>query len=78
MIMGCVNHVIKNDNNIISLSGSSLELPPTTIVTGIPPPNYEAIMTLKFGDYVQVFEGTTNTNKSRTQGAIALYPSGNL
>lgn len=78
MIIGCVNHVIKTDNNIISQSGLSLELPPTTIVTGVPPPNYEAIMTQKFGDYAQVFKDTTNTSRSRTQVAIALYPSGNL
>ena len=78
MIQGCINNAIKTDNNIINQAGSSEQLPPTTIVTGIPPPNFESIISLKFGDYVQVFEGTTNTNKSRTQGAIALYPSGNL
>ena len=53
-------------------------LTPTTIVTGVPPPDFESIMTLKFGEYVQVFEGTTNTGRGRKQGAIALYPSGNL
>ena len=78
MIQGCINNAIKTDNNIINQSGYSEQLLPTTIVTGIPPPNFESIISLKFGDYVQVFEGTTNTNKSRTQGAIALYPSGNL
>ena len=78
MIQECINNVIKTDYNIINQAGCSEQLPPTTIFTGIPPPNFESIMSLKFGDYVQVFEGTTNTNKGGTQGAIALYPSGNL
>ena len=42
-------------------------------------PSYEEVQALSFGDYVQthVPASTTNTNKPRTTGAIALYPSRN-
>ena len=32
---------------------------------------------LQFGEYCQVFDGTTNTMQRRTSGAIALCPTGN-
>ncbi len=41
--------------------------------------DYNHIVGLKFWDYAQVYEGEklSNTNESRTVGAIAMYPSGN-
>ena len=42
-------------------------------------PSFKEVNKLIFGDYVQVYKvkGAMNTNKSRTVGAIALYPPGN-
>ena len=54
--------------------GASQELSPHTIVTGHGKPNYRN-MKLEYGEYVQVYDGTTNNSKARTAGAIALYPS---
>ena len=54
--------------------GVSTELSPTSIVTGRGKPNYNN-MKLEYGEYVQVYDGTTNNSKARTAGAIALYPS---
>jgi hypothetical protein len=47
-------------------------------MTGVSSPDYHS-MKIEFGLYVQVFEenNPTNTNKSRTTGAIALNPTGN-
>ena len=61
------------------MDGISKELSPDTMITGRPAPNYKEINKLNFGDYAQVYnvKGITNTNKSSTVGAIALYPSGN-
>jgi len=51
----------------------------TTLITGIPGPDYHQVKTLNFGDYVQAYDGrvATNTNRSRRLSAIALHPSGN-
>jgi hypothetical protein len=53
-------------------------LSPLTIMTGKPNPDYHS-MKVEFGSYVHVFEenSPTNSNKSRTTGAIALNPTGN-
>merc|ERR1719203_847214 len=59
-------------------NGLSQEISPTTLVTGDPPPSFNEICKLKFGDYVQTALGRTrNDQTARTIGAIALYPSGN-
>ena len=51
---------------------------PNSIVTGKSTPDYNN-MRIEFGAYAQVFEDNdpTNTNKSRSVGAIALTATGN-
>lgn len=44
---------------------------------GTPRPDYKAIP-LEFGSYVQVYDGTSNDVRSRTLGAIAMYPTFNV
>jgi len=48
------------------INGVSQELSPQTLITGLPPPDYNEIVKLNFGDCIQTYEGETkNTNKSR-------------
>jgi hypothetical protein len=46
------------------------------LFTGIKP-NYRKELSLAFGDYVEVHEGTDNTSRERSVPCIALYPVGN-
>ena len=52
---------------------------PNTLVTGAQNLDYNELVKLQFGDYVQVHQDRqiTNSNEARSVGAIALYPSGN-
>jgi hypothetical protein len=56
--------------------GVSTTLSPATIVTGYPKTDCRT-MSLQFGTYVQVYDGTANDAKSRTLGAIPTNPAGN-
>jgi Reverse transcriptase (RNA-dependent DNA polymerase) len=56
--------------------GISPTLSPSSIVTGAPKPDFRC-MPLEFGQYVQVFDGTSNDTRSRTLGAIATTPTNN-
>ena len=49
---------------------------PKELLTGLKP-NYKKKFGLVFGDYVEVYNGTTNTSKERSLPCIALYPVGN-
>ena len=53
---------------------------PSMLITGRPQLEYDEVISLMFGEYVEVYSGTNaiNTNKERTTSAVALYPSGNL
>jgi len=76
MVKGAQVHSIHRRNNLPAENGVSKDLSPETLITGLPPPDYNEIVKLNFGDYVQTYEGETkNTNKSRHIGAIALFPS---
>ena len=78
MIVGCMMYVLKCINNLPAENGLSKEISPTTLVTGDPPPSFDELCKLKFGDYVQTALGRTRNNQTaRTIGAVALYPSGN-
>ena len=79
MVSGCVVKTIKDLNQLPSPNGLSDELSPSTLITGLPGPDFNHINELNFGDYVQAYKsrGATNTNRARTVGAIALYQSGN-
>ncbi len=39
--------------------------------------DYKKELTCAFGDYVEAYEGTTNTSRARSSACIALYPIGN-
>ena len=78
MIVELVRRAILILNQFPAQDGVSGTLSPLTIMTGKPNPDYHS-MKVEFGSYAQVFEenSPTNTNKSRTTGAIALNPTGN-
>ena len=56
--------------------GVSESMSPASIITGCGKPDFSK-MKLEIGEYVQVYDGTSNDTKSRTLGAIALLPTGN-
>ena len=58
------------------VSGPEKTLSPFTIVQGRHL-NYHKHFNVIFGEYAQTYEGTDNSMKSRTIGAIALGPTGN-
>jgi hypothetical protein len=49
---------------------------PRVLFTGIPV-DYKKELTCAFGDYVEAYEGTTNTSRARSLACIALFPAGN-
>jgi hypothetical protein len=49
---------------------------PRVLFTGIPV-DYRKELTFVFGDYVEAYEGTTNTSRARSSACIALFPAGN-
>ncbi len=69
---------IREDMRPIDMNGVSATLSPTSIITGKPSPDLNA-MQIEFGAYAQVFEDNnpTNTVRVRSLGAIALTPTGN-
>ena len=80
LVMGCVNYNIKHlMNNLPADDGISDTISPNTLVIGAQNLDYNELVKLQFGDYVQVHQERqiTNSNESRSVGAIALYPSGN-
>lgn len=78
MIRSTVGAAHKSLNQIPATNGVSRLMSPTTIMTGRPSPDYNALST-EFGAYAQVIEDNnpSNTNKTRSTGAIALNPTGN-
>jgi len=76
MVEGSQRHSIHRRNNLPAKNGVSQVLSPETLISGMPAPDYNEIVKLNFGDYVQTYEGDMNSsNKSRYIRAIALYPS---
>ena len=76
LVKELVTHAVRTLNMLPHPDGVSPTLSPATIVTGYPKTDYRT-MTLEFGTYVQVYDGTSNDTKSRTLGAIATNPTGN-
>ena len=64
-------------NAFLLKSGISDHMSPMTIVKGVKL-DYKKHFKVILGEYAQTFEGSDNTMKERTIGAIALGPSGNL
>eukprot|EP00536_Pseudo-nitzschia_multiseries_P011475 jgi/Psemu1/29054/gm1.29054_g len=58
-------------------NGISMDLAPTTIVTGIAP-DYSLHFQVAYGTYAQTWDETDNTMKARTTGAIAMGPTQNF
>jgi hypothetical protein len=77
MVVKLVEAVKFYVNAFVLKSGVSQHLSPMTFVEGVTL-DYNKHFQVIFGEYVQVFEGTDNTTKERTVGAIALGPTGNL
>jgi hypothetical protein len=49
---------------------------PSVLFTGVPI-DYRRELAYAFGDYVEAYEGTTNTSRVRSAACIALFPTGN-
>jgi hypothetical protein len=77
MVVKLVDAVKFYVNAFVLKSGVSQHLSPMTIVEGVTL-DYSKHFQVIFGEYAQVFEGTDNTMKERTVGAIALGPTGYL
>lgn len=79
MVRGAVIKTVQEANDLPVEDGVADNISPGTLIVGTQRPNYNNIIQLNFGDYVQVHEGKTitNTNEGKTVGTIALYPSGN-
>ncbi|KAI2502074.1 Reverse transcriptase (RNA-dependent DNA polymerase) [Fragilaria crotonensis] len=78
MIEHMVVDVVRCLNMFPAPHGISESLSPLSLVTGVPPPDYNHLR-LEFGSYVQLFDNhePSNTIRARTLGAIALTPTGN-
>ena len=76
MVAGMVTHVVKSLNQLPSETGIDTHLSPASLITGSSKPDYNNIIQLNYGDYVQAYEPSTTNNdqSSRTIGAIVLYP----
>jgi len=62
--------------NIHRTSAVTEAVAPKVAFTGIPV-HYHKDVRLAFGDYVEAYEGTTNTSRPRSSACIALYPANN-
>jgi hypothetical protein len=62
--------------NIHRTSALTEAVAPKVAFTGIPV-HYHKDVRLAFGDYVEAYEGTTNTSRPRSSACIALYPANN-
>ena len=79
LITHMVADAVRCLNMFPAIDGVSRSLSPATLVTGVPPPDFNTLR-LEFGAYVQLFDdpAPSNTIRSRTFGAIVLTPTGNL
>ena len=77
MVIHLLVTVVFYINAFVWRDGVSQFLPPITIVEGLAL-DFNKHFHLIYGEYIHTYEGTTNDMKTRTIGAIALGPSGNL
>ena len=79
MIESCIYNAVRLLNNIASENGISRHLSPSTLIMGSPSLDYNQLMRIKFGDYVQVSSSydIKNNMRPRTSAGIALFPTGN-
>jgi hypothetical protein len=78
MIRAVVEGAHKALNQFPARDGASDVMSPLTIMTGRPAPDYHNLK-IKFGMYTHLFEDNnpTNTNRTRSTGAITLNATGN-
>jgi hypothetical protein len=78
MMRAAVEGAHKALNQFPARDGVSDVMSPLTIMTGRPGPDYNDLK-IEFGSFAHVFEENdpTNTNKTRSTGAIALNATGN-
>lgn len=77
MVIHLLTTVMFYINAFVWRKGVSQYLSPLTILEGVVL-DYNLHFQVIFGEYVHTYDDTTNTMKSRTVGAIALGPNGNL
>jgi len=79
LVIEPVRRAVRLLNQFPALDGVSDTMSPTTIMTGMPPIDYNHL-TIDFGSYALVFEDNdpTNTTKAQSTGAITLNPTGNM
>jgi hypothetical protein len=63
--------------NIRCTTALNVNVCPKVLFTGLRV-NYKKKLSLAFGDYVEVYDGTDNTARSRSVPCIALYPCNNM
>jgi hypothetical protein len=78
MMRGIIEGAHKALNQFLVKDGVSEIMSPLTIMTGKPNPDFHDLK-IEFGAYALVYEDNdpTNTNKTRSTGAITLTPTGN-
>jgi hypothetical protein len=73
-------------SDLLTYCVSRLNLRRTSALQGVMSPSflftamtpvYDRVFGLSFGDYVEMYDGTTNTSRQRSLACIALYPVGN-
>ena len=62
MVAGMVLHVVKNLNSLPTDIGIQCGYSPASLITGSAPVDYNTVISLNFGDYVQVHEEKYITN----------------
>jgi hypothetical protein len=77
MVIHLLTTVMFYINAFVWKQGVSQYLSPLTILEGVVL-DYNLHFNVIFGEYAHTYDDTTNTMKSRTVGAIALGPNGNL
>ena len=81
MTIGCVIFYTKNLNNKIGMGLMSDKHSPNTLITGQPPLKYTELVSLTFGEYVEVLytaNNVLNNTEECTTSTISLYISENL
>jgi hypothetical protein len=61
--------------NIRHMTALAENVCPRVLFTGVPI-DYRKELAYAFGDYVEAYEGTTNTSRARSAACIALFPTG--
>ena len=75
LVDDCITYCVTR-MNLRCTSALQGVMSPAFLFTGVKP-NYQKVFGLAFGDYAEVYDGTTNTSKERSVPSIVLYPVGN-